>query len=88
MTEAHPILTEVRGRVGVITLNRPGQLNALNDALMDALGDALLAFDRDDTIGVIVITGSTKAFAAGADIGAMADWTYMDVYQGDFITRN
>jgi cyclohex-1-ene-1-carboxyl-CoA hydratase len=88
MTEAHPILTEVRGRVGVITLNRPGQLNALNDALMDALGDALLQFDRDDAIGAIVITGSAKVFAAGADIGAMVDWTYMDVYQGDFITRN
>ena len=88
MTQAHLILTEVRGRVGVITLNRPGQLNALNDALMDALGDALLKFDRDDAIGAIVITGSAKAFAAGADIAAMADWTYMDVYQGDFITRN
>ena len=88
MTEAHPILTEVRGRVGVITLNRPGQLNALNDALMDALGSALLAFDRDEAIGAIVITGSAKAFAAGADIGAMTDWTYMDVYQEDFITRN
>ncbi|ABM37437.1 enoyl-CoA hydratase [Polaromonas naphthalenivorans] len=88
MKELHPILTEVRGRVGVITLNRPGQLNALNDALMDALGDALLAFDRDDAIGAIVITGSPKAFAAGADIAAMADWSYMDVYQGDFITRN
>ncbi|CAM3773140.1 enoyl-CoA hydratase [Polaromonas hydrogenivorans] len=88
MKELHPILTEVRGRVGVITLNRPEQLNALNDALMDALGDALLAFDRDDAIGAIVITGSPKAFAAGADIAAMVDWTYMDVYQGDFITRN
>ena len=88
MKELHPILTEVRGRVGVITLNRPGQLNALNDALMDALGDALLAFDRDDAIGAIVITGHAKAFAAGADIAAMADWSYMDVYQGDFITRN
>ena len=88
MTEASPILTEIRGRVGVITLNRPQQLNALNDALMDALGDALLAFDRNDAIGAIVITGSAKAFAAGADIAAMADWSYMDVYQGDFITRN
>ena len=88
MKELHPILTEVRGRVGVITLNRPGQHNALNDALMDALGDALLAFDRDEAIGAIVITGNAKAFAAGADIAAMADWTYMDVYQSDFITRN
>jgi cyclohex-1-ene-1-carboxyl-CoA hydratase len=86
-TEA-PILTETRGRVGVITLNRPKQLNALNDALMDALGQALLAFDADEGIGAIVITGSAKAFAAGADIAVMADWSYMDVYRSDFITRN
>ena len=59
-------------RTGLITLNRPKQLNALNDALMDELGAALLAFDADDGIGCIVITGSEKAFAAGADIGAMA----------------
>lgn len=82
------ILYEVRGRVGVITLNRPKQLNALNDALMDQLGGALLAFDADDGIGAIVITGSAKAFAAGADIESMADWSFMDVYQGGFITRN
>ena len=74
--------------MGVITLNRPQQLNALNDALMDALGAALLAFDGDEAIGAIVITGSAKAFAAGADIAAMVDWTYMDVFQSDFITRN
>ena len=83
-----PVLVDRQGRVGLITLNRPEQLNALNDALMDALGTALLAFDRDDAIGAIIITGSAKAFAAGADIAVMADWTYMDVYQGDFITRN
>ncbi|MFZ3127068.1 MAG: enoyl-CoA hydratase-related protein, partial [Rhodoferax sp.] len=82
------ILVKTEGRVGVITLNRPQQLNALNDALMDALGAALLAFDADPAIGAIVITGSAKAFAAGADIAAMADWSYMDVYQSDFITRN
>jgi enoyl-CoA hydratase len=86
------ILTDVRGdgarRTALITLNRPQQLNALNDALMDELGAALLGFDRDDTIGCIVITGSDKAFAAGADIGAMATKTYMQAYQGDFITRN
>ena len=87
MTE-HPILTESVGRVGVITLNRPRQLNALNDALMDALGAALLAFDADEAIGVIVVTGGPKAFAAGADIAAMVDWTYMDVYRSEFITRN
>ena len=83
-----PILVEARGRVGLITLNRPRQLNALNDALMDALGAALRAFDADDGIGAIVITGSDKAFAAGADIEAMADWSFMEVYQGGFITRN
>ena len=83
-----PILTARHGRVGRITLNRPAQLNALNDALMDALGEALLDMDKDPDIGAIVITGSDKAFAAGADIAVMADWTYMDVYQGGFITRN
>lgn len=83
-----PILVETRGRVGLITLNRPRQLNALNDALMDALGEALLRFDADAGIGAIVITGSAKAFAAGADIEAMADWSFMDVCQGAFITRN
>jgi enoyl-CoA hydratase len=84
----HPILVSTQGRVGVITLNRPQQLNALNDALMDALGHALLAFDSDDNIGALVVTGNEKAFAAGADIAAMADWGYMDVYQSGFITRN
>lgn len=83
-----PILTETTGRVGLITLNRPRQLNALNDALMDALGQALLGFDADEGIGAIVITGSSKAFAAGADIAVMAGWSYMDVYRGEFITRN
>jgi enoyl-CoA hydratase len=92
MTEAL-VLTEVRGdegarRTGLITLNRPKQLNALNDALMDQLGAALLAFDRDDGIGCIVVTGSEKAFAAGADISAMATKTYMEAHQGQFITRN
>ncbi len=82
------ILVETRGRVGLITLNRPKQLNALNDALMDELGTALLAFDGDDDIGAIVITGSDKAFAAGADIGAMAKWSYMDVHRSEYITRN
>jgi cyclohex-1-ene-1-carboxyl-CoA hydratase len=88
MSTDAPILTETQGRVGVITLNRPQQLNALNDPLMDALGRALLAFDADEAIGAIVVTGNAKAFAAGADIAAMADWTYMDVYRSDFITRN
>jgi enoyl-CoA hydratase len=82
------ILVDQRDRVGWITLNRPKALNALNDVLMDELGRALLAFDADEGIGAIVITGSEKAFAAGADIAAMKDWTYMDVFKGEFITRN
>jgi enoyl-CoA hydratase len=83
-----PILTETRGPVGLITLNRPKQLNALNDALMDALGDALKAFDADPAIGCIVLTGSDKAFAAGADIAAMAQNTFPASYTEDFIGRN
>ncbi len=86
--DAPVVLIERRGRVGVATLNRPGQLNALNDALMDALGAALLSFDADDDVGAIVITGSAKAFAAGADVAAMVDWTYADVVHSEFITRN
>jgi enoyl-CoA hydratase len=82
------LMTEVRGRVGLVTLNRPKALNALNDELMDELGEALLAFDADEGIGAIVLTGSEKAFAAGADIGAMKDWTYMDVFKSEYITRN
>ena len=91
MTEAL-ILTELLGdterRVALITLNRPKQLNALNDGLMDQLGAALLAFDADDSVGCIVITGNDKAFAAGADIGAMASLSYMDAFKGQYITRN
>lgn len=87
MTE-ETVLVEKRGRVGLLTLNRPQQLNALNDQLMDALGRALLTFDADESIGAIVITGNDKAFAAGADIAAMVDWTYMDVTKSEFITRN
>ena len=82
------ILVETRGRVGLITLNRPKALNALNDALMDELGDALAKFDADENIGCMVITGGDKAFAAGADIGAMMGWSYMDVYKSEYITRN
>ena len=82
------ILTETRGHVGLVTLNRPRQLNALNDALMDALGDALKAFDADPAIGCMVVTGSDKAFAAGADITAMAKKTFPASYTEDFITRN
>ncbi|HSU20704.1 MAG TPA: enoyl-CoA hydratase [Variovorax sp.] len=76
------------GKVGLITLNRPKALNALNDALMTELGTALQAFDADEAIGCIVITGSERAFAAGADIGAMAKFSFVDAYKGDYITRN
>ena len=75
-------------KVGVITLNRPKALNALNDTLMNELGQALQAFDADDAIGCMVITGSEKAFAAGADITLMAKYGFADAYGGDFITRN
>ena len=86
------LLIDTRGdgprRTGLITLNRPKQLNALNDLLMDELGAALKAFDADDAIGCIVLTGSERAFAAGADIAAMAKYSFLDVYKGDYITRN
>lgn len=82
------IIVATHGRVGLVTLDRPRQLNALNDALIDELGDALARFEADAGIGAMVITGSQKAFAAGADIGAMKDRDYMDVYKPDFITRN
>lgn len=75
-------------KVGIITLNRPKQLNALNDQLMNELGEALKAFDADDNIGCMIITGSERAFAAGADIGAMATYSFADAYKGDYITRN
>ena len=75
-------------RVGIVTLNRPKQLNALNDQLMDELANALKAFELDEDIGCMIITGSEKAFAAGADIGAMAKYSFADVYKGDYITRN
>ncbi len=79
------ILTEVRGNVALITLNRPKALNALNAALIAELNQALDQYDADDQIGCIVLTGSEKAFAAGADIKEMQSKTYMDAYLGDFI---
>ncbi len=82
------LLVETRGRVGLIRLNRPQRMNALNDALAAELGDALAGFDGDDGIGAIVITGSERAFAAGADIGAMAEWDYRKVFVDDYITRD
>jgi enoyl-CoA hydratase len=82
------LLVESRGPVGLITLNRPKALNALNDALIDELVVALQAFDADEAIRSIVLTGSEKAFAAGADISMMANFSYMDVFKSNFIARN
>jgi enoyl-CoA hydratase len=81
------IMVETRGKAGLITLNRPTRLNALNDALMADLTAALSAFEEDPAIAAVVITGSEKAFAAGADIIAMRGWDYMDVYKADYITK-
>ncbi len=80
------IIVETRGKVGVITLNRPQALNALSLELMRELASALDAFEGDDDIGCMVVTGSDKAFAAGADIKAMKEKSYMDVYKEDFVT--
>jgi enoyl-CoA hydratase len=81
------ILVETRGAVGLVTLNRPKALNALCGALVDELGLALEAFDADDAIGAIVVTGSERAFAAGADIKEMASLSYMDAYLSDFFAK-
>ena len=82
------VLTERRGRVGVITLNRPKQMNALNATLMQELAEALYGLDGDDGVGAILLTGNDKAFAAGADIMAMKDWNFDDVYKDNYITRD
>lgn len=82
------IIVETRGPVGLVRLNRPQALNALNAQLMDELAAAIDVFEAEDAIGCIVITGSEKAFAAGADIKEMQSKSYMDVYKEDFITRN
>jgi enoyl-CoA hydratase len=82
------ILVEKKERVGVITLDRPKQLNALNPQLMQELAKALYDFDADDGVGAIIITGSEKAFAAGADIGAMKDFSYMDAFKANYISRD
>ncbi|ATQ74130.1 enoyl-CoA hydratase [Massilia violaceinigra] len=82
------LLIATHGKVAVIRLNRPKALNALNDNMMDELGDALYKFDADSSIGCIILTGSEKAFAAGADIAAMVDYDYGDTYGGNYIGRN
>jgi enoyl-CoA hydratase len=82
------LLTETRDRVAIVTLNRPQRLNALSDPLAAELACALRGFDDDPRISVIVVTGGEKAFAAGADIGAMAEWDYPKVYGDDYITKN
>jgi len=81
------ILVETKGRVGIVRLNRPQALNALCKALVEDVGHALDAFEDDPNIGCVVLTGSEKAFAAGADIKEMKDRDYMDVYMADFITK-
>jgi enoyl-CoA hydratase len=85
-TTYETILVETRGRVALVTLNRPQALNALNSTLIGELNAALDGFERDPAVGCIVITGSEKAFAAGADIKEMQDKTYPDTYLEDFIT--
>ncbi len=82
------ILVERHDRVGLVRLNRPERMNALNDALALEVANALAAFDADDAVGAIVITGNSKAFAAGADIGAMAEWDYPKVYGDNYITKD
>ena len=81
------IIVESHGGVGLIRLNRPQALNALNSALIDELNAALEGFEKDSAVGAIVITGSEKAFAAGADIKEMQDKTFADVFLGGFIAR-
>ena len=80
------IIVETRGKVGMVTLNRPQALNALSPELMRELAAALDAFESDDNVGCMIVTGSDKAFAAGADIKAMKEKSYMDVFKEDFIT--
>jgi enoyl-CoA hydratase len=82
------ILTETHGKVGLIRINRPEAMNALNNDVVDGIAAAIDAFEADENIGCIVITGNEKAFAAGADIGFMKDFDYMHAYQTDFISRN
>lgn len=82
------VLTEVHGKVGLIRINRPEALNALNNDVVDGISHAIDRFEADENIGCMVLTGNEKAFAAGADIGFMKDFDYMHAYKTDFITRN
>src|SRR5690606_3409553 len=82
------VKVEVRGRVGLLTLDRPKALNALSNEVIDELAEAMRGFDADEEIGAMVLTGSEKAFAAGADISAMQGWSYMDVYKQDYLGGN
>lgn len=82
------VLTEIHGKVGLIRINRPEAMNALNNDVVDGIAAAINAFEADENIGCIILTGNEKAFAAGADIGCMKDFDYMHAYKNDFITRN
>jgi enoyl-CoA hydratase len=82
------VLSEVIGKVGLIRINRPEAMNALNNDVVDGIAAAIDTYEADENIGCIVITGNEKAFAAGADIGFMKDFDYMQAYRTDFITRN
>ncbi|MCE1241230.1 MAG: enoyl-CoA hydratase [Azonexaceae bacterium] len=81
------VLHEIHDKVGLIRINRPEAMNALNEAVVRGIAAAVDRFEADENIACIVLTGNDKAFAAGADIGAMKDFDYMDAYLGDFITR-
>ena len=83
-----PVVVEIIGQVGLVRINRPEVFNALNDDVMNAFGAALDRFDEDQAIRCVVLTGSGKAFAAGADIMAISPLDYMDAYKGNLITRN
>ena len=82
------VLTEIHGKVGLIRINRPEAMNALNNDVVDGIAAAINIFETDENIGCIILTGNEKAFAAGADIGFMKDFDYMHAYKTDFITRN
>jgi enoyl-CoA hydratase len=86
MSEA--VVVEAHDKVGLIRISRPEALNALNNEVIDGIASAIAAFEKDEAIGCIVLTGNEKVFAAGADIGFMKDFSYMDAYQSDFITCN